>query len=38
MKKIIKRNVVTRKKGYMYYVDSQGNIGEVKMKHRKKKK
>ena len=37
MGKIIKRNVVKRKKGYMYYVDGQGNLGEAKMKSKKKK-
>ena len=38
MGKIIKRNVVKRKKGYMYYVDGQGNVGEAKMGRGKKKK
>lgn len=38
MGKIIKKNVVTRKKGYLYYVDGQGNVCESKMSRGKKKK
>lgn len=28
---IIVKNAVERRKGYMYYVDGKGNIGESKM-------
>ncbi|GIU68721.1 MAG: hypothetical protein KatS3mg001_571 [Candidatus Pacearchaeota archaeon] len=42
MGKIIARNVVKRKPGYLYYVDSKGNVCEAKMarggKKKKKKK
>ena len=37
---VIARNVVKRKKGYLYYVDGKGNVCEAKMARggRKKKK
>lgn len=40
MGKIVKRNVVKRKAGYLYYVDGKGNVCEAKMSRggRKKKK
>ena len=40
MGKIIAKNVVDRKSGYLYYVDGQGNVCEAKMARggRKKKK
>ncbi len=47
MGKVIVRNVIKRKKGYLYYVDGKGNVCEAKMarggkrrksKSRKKKK
>lgn len=41
MGKIIKKNVITRKPGHLYYVDGKGNVCEAKMarggKKRKKK-
>tara|TARA_Y100000034_G_scaffold121792_1_gene166462 strand:+ start:241 stop:450 length:210 start_codon:yes stop_codon:yes gene_type:complete len=41
MGKVIKKNVITRKKGFLYYVDGKGNVCEAKMARggkRKKKK
>jgi len=40
MGKIIVKNVVKRKPGYLYYVDGKGNVCEAKMARggRKKKK
>lgn len=40
MGKVIAKNVVTRKPGFLYYVDSKGNVCEAKMARggRKKKK
>jgi len=38
MGKIVKKNVVTRKKGYLYYVDGQGNVCEARMARGGKKK
>ena len=40
MGKIIKKNVVERKSGFLYYVDGEGNVCQAKMSHggRKKKK
>jgi len=38
MGKIVKRNVVDRKQGYLYYVDGQGNVCEAKMSRGGKKK
>lgn len=38
MGKIVKKNVVTRKHGYLYYVDGQGNVCEAKMSRGGKKK
>jgi len=29
---IIERNVVSRRKGFMYYVDGKGNVVEAKMR------
>tara|TARA_Y100000034_G_C6738309_1_gene327474 strand:- start:548 stop:730 length:183 start_codon:yes stop_codon:yes gene_type:complete len=41
MGKVIARNVIKRKSGYLYYVDGKGNVCEAKMarggKKRKKK-
>ena len=38
MGKIIKKNVVTRKPGHLYYVDGQGHVCEAKMARGGKKK
>ena len=40
MGKILVKNVIKRKKGYLYYVDGKGNVCEAKMARggRKKKK
>lgn len=38
MGKIIARNVVERKKGYLYYIDGEGNVCEAKMARGGKKK
>ena len=42
MGKVIKRNVIKRKLGHLYYVDGAGNVCEAKMarggKKKKKKK
>lgn len=40
MGKVIARNVVKRKQGYLYYVDGKGNVCEAKMARggRKKKR
>lgn len=38
MGKILKKKVITRKKGYLYYVDGQGNVCEAKMARGGKKK
>lgn len=40
MGKVIVRNVVKRKKGYLYYLDGKGNVCEAKMARggRRKKK
>jgi len=38
MGKIVKKNVITRKPGYLYYVDSAGNVCEAKMSRGGKKK
>jgi hypothetical protein len=38
MGKIIKKNVVDRKKGYLYYIDGKGNVCEAKMSRSGKKK
>lgn len=35
---IVKRNVVKRKHGYLYYVDGQGNVCEAKMSRGGKRK
>ncbi|MCS7134461.1 MAG: hypothetical protein NZ889_01220 [Candidatus Pacearchaeota archaeon] len=38
MGKIILKNAVKRKPGYLYYVDSKGNVCEAKMARGGKKK
>jgi hypothetical protein len=38
MSKIVASKVITRKKGYLYFVDGKGNVCEAKMQHKKKKK
>lgn len=38
MGKIIAKNVIERKSGYLYYVDGQGNVCEAKMARGGKKK
>ena len=38
MGKIIAKNVVERKSGYLYYVDGKGNVCEAKMARGGKKK
>jgi hypothetical protein len=35
---IIKRNVVKREKGYLYYIDKDGNVARSKMSRGKKAK
>ncbi|MFH0808762.1 MAG: hypothetical protein V1888_04070 [archaeon] len=38
MGKIIAKNIVERKSGFLYYVDGQGNVCEAKMARGGKKK
>ena len=38
MGKVIVRNVIKRKKGYLYYLDGKGNVCEAKMARGGKKK
>lgn len=38
MGKVIKRGVVKRKPGYLYYVDGKGNVCEAKMSRGGKRK
>ena len=40
MGKVIAKKVVTRRKGYLYYIDAKGNVCEAKMARggRRKKK
>ncbi len=38
MGRIIAKNVVERRPGYLYYVDGEGNVCEAKMKRGGKKK
>jgi len=38
MGKVIAKNVVSRKKGYLYYVDGKGNVCEAKMARGGRKK
>jgi hypothetical protein len=38
MGKIIVPNAVEREKGFLYYIDGEGNLGEAEMKNRKTKK
>jgi len=38
MGKVVKKNVIKRKTGYLYYVDGKGNVCEAKMSRGGKKK
>jgi len=38
MGRIISKNVVKRKKGYLYYIDGKGNVCEAKMARGGRKK
>lgn len=38
MGKVVKKNVIKRKKGYLYYVDGEGNVCEARMARGGKKK
>ena len=38
MGKVVKKNVIKRKPGYLYYVDGSGNVCEAKMSRGGKKK
>ena len=38
MGQVIVKNAITRKKGYLYYVDGKGNVCEAKMARGGKKK
>jgi len=38
MGQIVKKNVVKREKGYLYYVDGKGNVCRARMKRGRKKK
>lgn len=38
MGKIVIRNIVKRRPGFLYYVDGQGNVCETQMKRGRKKK
>ena len=38
MGKVIAKNVITRKSGFLYYVDGKGNVCEAKMARGGKKK
>ena len=38
MGKIIAKNVIERKPGFLYYVDGEGNVCEAEMARGKKKK
>jgi hypothetical protein len=35
---IVVKNAIKREAGYLYYIDGQGNICRVEMKHKGKKK
>ena len=37
MGKILIKNAIVRKKGFLYYIDGEGNICCAEMKHKKKK-
>lgn len=37
MAQIVEKNVVDRRKGYMYYIDKKGNVVETKMSRGGKK-
>ena len=38
MGKVIKKNVIKRKPGYLYYIDGKGNVCEAKMARGGKRK
>jgi len=38
MGKVLVRNAIKRKSGYLYYVDGKGNVCEAKMARGRKKK
>ena len=38
MGKIIVKNAITREKGFLYYIDKEGNVCSAKMASGKKKK
>lgn len=38
VKQIVARNVVTREKGWLYFVTAEGHVGRAKMKRGGKKK
>lgn len=38
MGKIVVKNVVVRRPGFLYYVDGEGNVCEAEMARKKKKK
>lgn len=38
MGKVLVRNAIKRKSGYLYYVDGKGNVCEAKMARGKRKK
>ena len=38
MGKVLVRNAIKRKSGYLYYVDGKGNVCEAKMPRGRKKK
>lgn len=38
MSTIVKKAVVKRKKGYLYFIDGKGNVCQAKMKRKKRKK
>ncbi len=38
MKRVVLKNAIKRKKGYLYYVDGMGNVMETKMARGGKKK
>lgn len=38
MGKIIVHNAIERKKGFLYYIDGNGNLCEAKMSHKGRKK
>jgi len=38
MGRIIVKNVVERRKGFLYYIDAEGNVCEAEMSHKGRKK